>query len=393
MRSGSLVFGVRHDRGRRVRAGTPGHSGGTVHADGSRGTGLLRDLARMVVVLSEAEDLRSFTLPYPGMAQRALDRTVAHCLDIGETPPTSLPELWEWCRHRTADDRLFDGPASLVAPGATLVDAHGRMPTRTCLELAAHGPDGVATEARVLLRDLAARSGTAARFQRCRLFLARNPVVRQDDRHRRSSGWDRVVWSLVKELYQPVPEFLRVQGVFPCCRSCRLPALPGDRRAPLAGPGASRVDVWCEGEDCPRDTELEAVRKPQLSLVLRRSLRVFLVLPHRTEEDVLSRLDAAGIAHQSVPDHLNAFHVRGAVLKNTGVRVYDRLQPGLLAARLADSPPIADRTLVAVPPRLAERPGYRAAFTAALPETARERLVLTTPDELVHHLGEGAASA
>ncbi|MBI0384190.1 hypothetical protein JBE27_50035, partial [Streptomyces albiflaviniger] len=62
------------------------------------------------------------------------------------------------------------------------------------------------------------------------------------------------------------------------------------------------------------------------------------------------------------------------------------LQSALLAAHLTDSAPLADRTLVVVPAALAGRDGYRDAFTDALPVLLRDRLVLTTPVDLVPDL-------
>ncbi|RPK56833.1 hypothetical protein EES43_23715 [Streptomyces sp. ADI96-02] len=351
------------------------------------GTGLFRELARTVVAVAEVQGLRSFTLPYPGIAQRALDRTVTHCLDIGQTPPRSLPELWEWCRSRTAADPLFGVPASFVAPDATLVHPVGRMPTRICLEVASHGPiGGVAAEARTHLDALEARCGSDERFRLCRQFLARNPVVYLEDRfgaRRRKAGWNQEAWTRVKELYRPVPESLYAGGVALRCPTCGLPALTHDRTVPLPGRPLAAGQTWCEAEECARDNGLELIRKPKLALVQPRSLRVFLALPHPAEEAALSGLDAAGIGWEPVPGDLSAYRLRETGGATVDVRIRDRQEPGLLAAGLAHPAPSADRTFVVVPQRLADRAGYRARFTAALPAPLRERLALTTPTGLV----------
>ncbi|WP_419667569.1 hypothetical protein [Streptomyces sp. 2-1] len=350
------------------------------------GSELFRELARMVAGLAEVQGLRSFALPYPGLAQRALDRTVMHCLDVGETPPRSLPELWEWCRTKPAGDPLFAGSALLVTPGATLVHPVGRMPTRSCLEVASHGPDGgVAAHARALLGDLEARCGTGERYRQCRSFLARHPVVHQQDRF--GPGWSKAVWSRVKDLYGPLPESLLVDSDFLRCPSCGLPALPRDRAVPVPGPSATDADIWCEGEDCPRDDPPELIRDPEQTWILRRPLRTFLALPHRTEEAALDVLDRAGIDHEALSGPLSAYRLRDSGPGIVDIQVYDRLQPALLAAHLADSAPLADRTLVVVPDALAGRHGYRRAFTDALPALLRDRLVLTTPVDLVPDLG------
>ncbi|MFD4339552.1 hypothetical protein ACFWPP_20545 [Streptomyces anulatus] len=368
------------------------------HEPGDAGTELFCELARTVAALADTQGLRSFTLPYPGFAQSAFDRTVARCLDIGRTPPRSLPEMWEWCRSRTAADPLFGVPASFVAPDAKLVHPVGLMPTRTCLEVASHRhAAGVDAEVRTLLDELQARCDSDERFRRCRRFLARNPVVHQGDRfavRRNKAGWNNDAWTRVRELYRPVPEFLYVDDVALRCPTCGLPALTHDRSVPLPGHPMGAEEAWCEGEECPRDGGLELIRKPKLALVQPRSLRVFLALPQAVEEAALSVLEAAGIGWSSVPGELGAYRLRVTGGETVDVRIRDRLEPGLLAAGIAHSPPSADRTFVVVPQRLADRTGYRARFTSALPASLRERMVLTTPTGLVPGIrGEDQADA
>ncbi|MFS0695204.1 hypothetical protein [Streptomyces nitrosporeus] len=349
--------------------------------------GLFHELATAVAALSEPRNLRSFALPYPGFAQRALDRTVMRCIDLGEDPPKSLPELWEWCRGRTADDPLFDVPPSLVTPDTTLVHAIGLMPTRACLEVASQGSaDGVAAEARTLLAELEARCVSAGQYQRCRRFLAHHPVIQQEDRY--TPGWDKSVWTLAKGLYRPMDESLLTDGLAMRCRSCGLPGLLDRRRDPAPVPGRPVTDgeAWCEGEECPRGDAFDLIRDPRLSLILPLSLRVFLVLPHRVEEEALNALDHAGADYEAVPGHLCAYRLRATGAGTLDVRMYDRVQPGLLAAHLARDAPLADHTFVVVPQRLAGRASYRTRFTAGLPAPLRERLVLTTPDSLVPHI-------
>ncbi|MBX7554860.1 hypothetical protein K1Y78_44785 [Streptomyces sp. tea 10] len=346
---------------------------------------LFPELARMVALLAEMQGLSSFTLPYPSLAQCALDHTVMRCLDLGETPPKSLPELWEWCRIRPADDPLFAVPASLVTPGTTLVHPVGRMPTRSCLEVASHGSDGgVAAHARALLDDLEARCAKDERYRQCRRFLARHPVVHQQDRF--GPDWNKVVWSRVKDLYEPLPESLLVDDIFLSCSSCGLPALPRDRAMPVPGPFATDADIWCEGEQCPRDDPPRLIREPDQALILRRSLRVFLALPHRTEEVTRDALERAGIDYYALSGSLSAYRLRNTGPASVDIQVYDRMQPALLAAHLADSAPLADHTFIVIPAALAGRNGYREAFTDALPTLLRDRLMLTTPVDLVPDL-------
>jgi hypothetical protein len=371
-----------------MRAGAARRADGPETGETSEGVGseLFRELARMVAAIAEVQGLRSFALPYPGFAQRALDRTVMHCLDMGEAPPRSLPELWEWCLTKPASDRFFAVPASLITPDTTLVHPIGRVPTRSCLEVASHGPDGGApAQARALLDDLEARCGTAERFQQCRRFLARHPVVHQQDRF--GPGWSKAVWSRVKDLYGPLPESLLVDGIFLRCSWCGLPALSRDGKVPVLGPSATAADIWCEGEECPRDNPPELIREPEQAWILQRSLRMFLALPHRTEEAARNALDHARLSHEALSGTLSAYRLRETCLGIVDIEVYDRLQPTLLAAHLTDRAALADRTLVVVPVAVARRDGYREAFASALPAVLRNRLLLTTPVDLVPDLG------
>ncbi|MGW1431256.1 pPIWI_RE_Y domain-containing protein [Streptomyces sp. NPDC002431] len=382
MRSGSLVLGYAHCRGCGMRTGTDGWAGAS-KASGSVGSELFRELARMVVALAEIQGVRSFCLPYPGIAQRALDQMVNHCLDVGETPPRSLPELWEWCRTRPADDSLFAVPAYLVTPGTTLVHPIGRMPTRSCLEIAYHGSDkGAVEHPLALLDDLEARCGRGEHYRQCRRFLASHPVVLQRDRF--APGWSKSVWSRVKILYDPLPESLLADGKFLRCRFCGLPARLRDRA--VSGIPVTDADIWCEGEECPRDEPPEVIREPEQAWILRRSLRAILALPNRTEEATREALDCAGIRYEALPGILSGYRPSDSSARTVSIRVYNRLQPALLAEHLSSNMPAVDHVLVVIPDPLAGRNGYRETFTDALPPVLRHRMVLTTPANLVPDL-------
>ncbi|MFC1430607.1 hypothetical protein ACEZDB_07995 [Streptacidiphilus sp. N1-3] len=347
---------------------------------GPEGVALFQELAGVVAVLGEYRGLRSFRLPYPPEAQQALDRTVLHCLAMGAPPPRSLPELLEWCRHRSATDPLFRVPASLVTPDATLVHEVGLMPTRSCLELDSHGPSGgVEREAVELMAGLEAHGG--GRFRQIRAFLVRHPTVHGHDRF--GGGWNRAVWALVKDLYHPLPEALVAGGTLLRCGTCRLPALLRGRAVPEQGPPFSGPDTWCEGETCPHRVRMELVRDPGQVLLLRRSLRQYLVLPGRTEAAALAALDRAGIGYESLPGLLGAYRRTGqGTHRDRVIQVYDRRQPALLADRLARTAVASGVTLVVVPEAAADT-GYRDTFTLALPYGLRDRVRLTTPSELV----------
>ncbi|MEV5883823.1 hypothetical protein AB0L74_14060 [Streptomyces sp. NPDC052020] len=346
-----------------------------------QGSNLFLAWAHVVTLLAEHDGLRSFSLPYPREAQHALDRTVLHCLNHGRTPPKSLPELLSWCTLRNASDPLFDVPHALVTPDARLIHPVGLMPTRTCLELAPFGRPGRAEQdALDSLSALEHRCGSADRFDRCRRFLARRPVISQQDRFGRA--WEPVTWNKVRELYEPVPEALWDRGTLTLCGTCGLPA-----RAPR-GERHSGTDTWCEGEDCPRGIPFRRLRKPGQCLILRRSLRVFLTLPSRTEQEVLDELTRIGAGNTLLPDSgLGTYHVTAPGSRSWYVQVHDRWQPTLLAGRVSESfAGAVDPVLVVVPRRAADRAGYRAAFETALGEESRARVTLTTSDDLERHL-------
>ncbi|MFE4974815.1 hypothetical protein ACFRAR_22250 [Kitasatospora sp. NPDC056651] len=345
----------------------------------SGGPVLFRELATVVALLAEETGLRSYQLPYPAAAQRMLDRMVLHCAGLGVAPPMSLPELLEWCRSVSAGDRLFNVPPASVLPESTLVHPVGLMPTRTCLELSSAGAEEAAG---TLLAELADRCGPSERFQRCRQFLALNPVVHQHDRHK--GGWSREVWSQVSHLYQPPPDSLIVGGTLLRCGTCGLPALLSDRRTPDSLSAVSGPATWCEGETCPDGVSMELVRNTAGVLLLRKPLRVFLALPFRLEQKVLAALDGAAIGHQALPGALGGYRLRGDGLPVRRLHVQVRVQPALLAERFWS---VTEPVVVAVPEEFAGSAGYQAAFARAL--SGGERVVLTGPSGLIHRIRDG----
>ncbi|MFI7103663.1 hypothetical protein ACIBK8_30465 [Streptomyces sp. NPDC050161] len=352
------------------------------------GAALFLELARVAADLAEREHLRTFTLPYPPAAQLALDHTVSYCLARGHTPPKSVPQLMAWCREHTAGGALFQVPPTLVTSGALLIAPVALLPTRSCWELASVGPSGrVEQEAVRLLADLAARCETPAAYERCRRYLMEHPVIVQQDRMPAlpRSRWNRELWSRVKSLYTRIPEHLLSDRALVLCDTCGLPA----RVKYEAGSGLPAR--WCERERCPADTPTRRISNPGRALILRCSLRTFLVLPGRTERAALNEFVRAEITHEFVPAGLGAYRVEDAACRSWLMRVDDRRQPAALAARTAETDPdLPDQVLVVAPGELAADPGYRAAFETALGAGRRRRTVLTAPENLVSHLRAGS---
>ncbi|WP_314172594.1 pPIWI_RE_Y domain-containing protein [Streptomyces winkii] len=361
----------------------------------SEGIIRVRELANVLVELGEEAGLRSFLLPYPSAAQRALDRMVLHCLGHGQVPPKGLPELFEWCRHRSVSDRTFEIPPALIFPEATLVHPVGLLPTRTCLELASAGTDGGPEEAaRDLLTELAGRCGSEERFHRSRQFLALNPVVCQGDRFARGPGkrsWSKEIWSRVKDLYRPLPKALTAEGTLLRCGTCRLPALLSGRRVPDRRTAVSGPETWCEGETCPSGIPMDLIRTTDGVQLLVKPLRNFLSLPFRLEQAVLADLDRAAIGHQALPGELSAYQLQGIGLSFRRLHIHDRVQPALLADRFGRFGDATSPVAVVVPEELARSARYRAAFFQALPDP--DQVLLTGPVDLVARLrGEHALS-
>ncbi|MFJ8841336.1 hypothetical protein ACIRFF_00360 [Streptomyces cyaneofuscatus] len=351
---------------------------------------LLSEIAEALSELGEETDLRSFLLPYPSGAQRALDRMVLRCIDLGLEPPKSLPELIEWCRHRSVGDRIFESPPAFLLPEATLVHPDGLLPTRTCLELASVGKDGgPEEEARELLAELAGRCGSEERFHRSRQFLALNPVVRGGERFDRRLGkgaWSKEIWSQVRGLYRPLPRFLTAEGTLLLCATCRLPALLSSRRVPDRRTAVSGQETWCERETCPHGLPMDLIRTTDGVLLLAKPLRNFLSLPFPLEQAVLAELNRAAVCHQALPGELGAYQLQGLGLATYRLYIHDRVQPALLADRFVGA---AGPVAVVVPEELARFARYRSAFFQALPDP--DQVLLTGPVDLVTRLRDARA--
>ncbi|OCC07670.1 HU-CCDC81 and SPOR domain-containing protein [Streptomyces sp. PTY087I2] len=346
---------------------------------------LVSEIAEAISELGEEIDLRSFLLPYPDAAQRALDRMVLHCIDLGLEPPKGLPELIEWCRHRSVGDRAFDIPPALILSEATLVHPEGLLPTRTCLELASAGTGGgMEGEARKLLAELADRCGSEERFHRSRQFLALNPVVRGGERFGRRPAkgtWSREVWSQVRDLYRPLPRFLAIEGTLLLCATCRLPALLGGRRVPDRRTAVSGPKTWCEREICPYGLPMDLIRPTDGVLLLAKPLRIFLSLPLPLEQAALAELNRAAVGHHPLPGELGTYRLQGDGLAVHRLYIHDRVQPVLLSHRFVSAEgPVA----VVVPEELARSARYRTAFFQALPDP--DQVLLTGPVDLVARL-------
>lgn len=376
MRSLALVPVLREQAGRAVKA-----RGAQVTEAEREGGELFTELARAVTILGEEQRLGSFTLPYPAAVQLAFDRVVLHCMSRALPLPRSVPELVLWCRKFSVGQWPFALPDRLVTPDAQLVDEQGRMPTRTCLELASAGPLGsVEQEAVDLMTRVEAACQSPELFRKCRDFLIERPVVSRRLRFSPAGRWDVEVWRRVEELYDAVPASLIVRKTFALCATCGLPAL-------LPNNETAQGTIWCESGTCPREVAPQMNYHPGETGLLPTSLRIFLSMPGRTEAKALAKLNRADISAELIPAGLGLHRISTPADGFRILAVYDREQPTLLAARIAETfADSSDHVLVVIPAAvLKRRSDYRRLLEQALPVGMRVSLV--TPERLVQAVG------
>ncbi|MEU3905028.1 hypothetical protein AB0F20_14500 [Streptomyces goshikiensis] len=315
-------------------------------------------LARALIILSRPQPPHAFALPYPSVAQSALDQIVLRCLLQEKDPPESLPALVSWCRRLTVGQLPVRVPAHVVTPEARLLSPRAAYPTRTCVELASYGPQGlVEQQAARLLTRLADGCPSPELFRECRTFLRGHPVLfRPRDR-------ETPVWEHVHHVYTMAGS----DQLF--CTACGLPA----------------TRAACEREECLTDIPSRQVRPtPEGALLLDPALRTFLCLPAPTERAVLRTLAGRGVIVDLHDPGLGLFRLPSAAgTRPRLLGVYDRLHPALLAARVCELLAASDGTLiVAVPDHHLRRPGFREAFESRLDTNTRRRVRLTGPAAL-----------
>lgn len=306
---------------------------------------LLTAVARGIIDLSERIRPSAFRLPYPPGLQLAADRLVLKALRADTPVPGGVVGLLAWCGTPLTDPRWpLDLPPGLLTEDAVLIDPEVAEPTRTCAELASTGPYGeLEQETEAVMAGLADACGTPERFEDCRDFLIRRPVMLRPDLMELLRPANAVTWKLVKDLYAPVPERMLVDRSVSCCLRCGLLAKP----LPKAG-------TWCEGRCSEPDPERS--EEPARAVALPLGLRLFLALPGRTEADLRSRLGPTTGGSRA--------RVARPFL------VLDREQPVLAARRAVELAGNGRPFDVVLPDHLADRPGYRQRFRAALPPGA-----------------------
>ncbi|MFF2119389.1 hypothetical protein ACFVXH_18890 [Kitasatospora sp. NPDC058184] len=349
------------------------------------GVPLLRTLARAMCELERQGDLDRFKLPYPAVAQHALDRTAVVCLLHGEVPPASLTELVERCRETPLEDWPLRLPPDVVGPGDRLLDEQSGRPSELCHEWVDRAPDPALRhrDRQVIgaALGLCRQYGEEQAYTAFRSLLVRQPVLT-------AAGMFEVLGNMVLEpvhelvrlIYRPAPEAYQRDGSYRACGRCLTLLVP-----------LGADEWWCERDRCrglgtpPSGQVLEAA-DVGVVLQLERSLRQFVTGPGRAEVELERDLRALGLDVEMWPgcdayDLLITFPDG----HRWAVGVKDRANPFFLGreARAVPQEPSYDKAFWVVPRhRVDRRPDYLAAFERGRAESTAE-LVLLTDTELV----------
>ncbi|MEV7551937.1 hypothetical protein AB0N89_20140 [Amycolatopsis sp. NPDC089917] len=318
---------------------------------------MLEHLARGVLALSHLAGAARAIPPYPKEAQYVLDLIVRECLHSGLTPPSSLPELIGWCVDLTASGREPIRGVDLIVQ--SLVHPVQRVRTRTCTEVGGWS----AVSDRIVAEVVADIPDEEAR--RRRAVLASHVLITSETSRTVLMKDPRMIPALkaVKDCYLPAPEEWIVRGKIALCPTCGLLARSEHPDYELVS--------WCETETCPRRTRITNRVSASSALVLHPALRLYHVLPARTEQILLTGLKTAHVVAHPSGDHHGCYTIRAP--NPAVIRVYDRIEPGPLAR---DS--LVDKVDIAVVPQLDGE--FRKMFQEALPGGAE--VLIRTVDEI-----------
>jgi pPIWI_RE three-gene island domain Y/REase associating with pPIWI_RE len=326
-------------------------------------TELIYAVARCFFELAAQRQTDSFRLPYPPNVQLTLDRVVLDCLRRGVSAPSTIPDLVRRFTAGSTEEPPIMMPIGFVPPRASLISDLTRLPTRTCAELASVGENGVEHEAERMLAEIAEACPSVEVFETCRDLLISNVVINPErDRLLNATPRLSMNWQRLRRLYEEVPAAYTTremgERVFVRCRECDLPGLPLPDERWLCESG------YCEIIETPDRHPMNGIR------LLPTPLRLFLSLPGGPEQAIRRRLASAGITTTLIPDRLGAYRYTRSTGETGILRVYDREQPTLLAARLAEEPASpGEREIAVIPDRvIARHSTYLATIAEYMPE-------------------------
>ena len=351
---------------------------------------LLHTLAKGLIDLDDATGLDAFSMPYPAEAQRALDRTVLACLLHGADPPRSLAQLLDWCTNRPLADWPLDLPDDAVGPDDRLLDGDSARPTELCHEWAKRGPDtaGEHLDREVIHAALrmCREYGEEQSYSAFRELLVDRPVLTSAEAFEVAADLlMEPVRDLIGWIYQPVPASYLNDAAYATCGRCRTLLTP-----------TRDGTWWCERDRCrcqgpPPVGRLLYPEEIGEVLQLRRPLRQFVTGPGRAEMDLAHALTELGLTVRMWPG-FDSYDLHVTFPSGTvwAVDVKDWASPrllGLAARPVRPTPPYDEAFWVVPRHRVADRPGYVAAFERNRPAGARA-VRLLTDDDLVRLAAE-----
>lgn len=350
-----------------------------------QGVPLLQTLAQALCALEREPDLDRFAMPYPAVAQHALDRTAVACLLAGERPPASLAELVARCRDIPLEDWPLQLPEGTAGPGDLLLDPVSGRPTDLCHEWAETGADpAVRHRDRQIVHAalmLCREHGEEGSYSAFRGLLVRRPVLTAADMFEVLGDMLlEPVHELIRLIYQEVPRSYRRDGAYVQCGRCLTLLTP-----------LGAADWWCERDRCRRAGPPPVGRylhEAEVGTVLQleRALRQFVTGPGRAEADLERELRSLGLTVEMWPGY-DAYDLLVVFPdgRRWAIDVKDWASPyflGKAAAPVRRNPPYDDAFWVVPRHRVDARPDYQQVYERACdgPHTAP---VLLTDDELV----------
>ena len=348
------------------------------------GSALLRGVSTALAQLSRRQ------VPgdplYDDSVQRAYNRLVLHCLNVGVEPPASVPGMVTWAAATPLRQWSADLASANVTGDEVLVDPETRVPTQACLEFAMPVADAAAELFENVIISTALEACRAARSPKSyiafRRLLITRPVLTGADLVALAAEIELMpVLEVIRRCYEPAPAAYLRNGAYRACGRC------GCLLVPLRNGG-----FCCELDRCRNDggtTLGPALPSSAKVLQLSRPLRVFITSPGLAETELEATLSGPPIRLQSeIWPQFDAYDLRIPFPDGSAwaVDVKDWASPSLLAARMHALPPDPPytRAFIVVPEyRFRVREDYARAFRSALPPGLERAITVCSDSEFL----------
>jgi hypothetical protein len=373
--------------------GRPTTGSGPSPWSGDPGVVLLRTVATALVHLGAIDSPGTFTVPYPDVAQRALNSTVLSCLMRKARPPESLPQLVEWAATRPIDSWPVPVPPDAAPPDSFFLDATTRQPTHLCYEWAVDTENTRDAAARVselhhlrLAAGICRDENAPESYRAFRELLVRHPVLTARELSTlpaRANGDLALLTGLLRAIYPPAPisHLHPERRVYTSCARCRTLLHP-----------TTKGGLSCEQRRCRELLTVRTGREFRYDEeggvhLLIRPLRQWVTEPGLAGYRLAQRLTAAGAEVEPWPGY-GAYGMRVRLRDGTVLAVdhKDWTSPALLGRRAVappQDPPYDGCVWVVGATRLRDQPGYLAAFEAHRPPSPNAAPDLVTEKELI----------